>query len=152
MPSKRILPPTYLLIAVMMMAVLGFVFPILRVIPPVWNLLGLVPIALGIIINLLADRFFQQVHTTVKPFECSSALAVGSVYSISRNPMYLGFVLILAGIAVLLRAVSPWAVVIAFVILMQRVFIRVEEGMLAEQFGWLWEGYCKHTPRWVKLI
>lgn len=149
MLSKKILPPMYLLIAILVMVVLGFAFPILRVIPPVWNLLGLVPVALGIGINLAADRFFQQVHTTVKPFERSSALAVGSVYGISRNPMYLGFVLILAGIAILLRALSPWAVVIGFVLLIQRVFIRVEECMLAEQFGALWDAYCKHTPRWV---
>ena len=149
MASRKMLPPTYLLIAILMMVLLGFFFPILRVIPPVWNLLGLIPIAVGITINLIADRFFQQVHTTVKPFERSSALAVGSVYSISRNPMYLGFVLILAGIAILLRALSPWLVVIGFAILIQRIFIRIEERMLAKQFGALWDAYCKHTPRWV---
>ena len=149
MVSKKMLPPTCLLIAILVMVPTAVLFPILRMIPPVWNLLGVIPIAAGIAINLVADRFFQQAHTTVKPFERSSVLAVGSVYSISRNPMYLGFVLILAGIAILLRALSPWVVVIAFAIHIQRVYIQVEERMLAKQFGALWVAYCKHTPRWV---
>jgi len=149
MSSKRIYPPMYLLIAILFMVMLAFLFPVLQMIPPVWNLLGLLPIAVGIIINLVADRFFQQAQTTVNPFEPSSVLAVGSVYSISRNPMYLGFVLILAGIAILLRALSPWLVVIVFAVLIQRVFIRLEEGMLAEQFGAAWDSYCKNTRRWI---
>ena len=146
---KKTLPPTYLLIAILMMVPLGFVFPIVRVIPPVWHWLGLLPIVLGIIINLLADRFFQQAKTTVKPFERSSVLVVDGVFRFSRNPMYLGFVLILAGMAVLLCALSPWLVVVGFIIFVQRVFIQVEERMLADQFGAVWEGYCKHTRRWV---
>lgn len=149
MSSKKMLPPTCLLIAILVMVPTAVLFPILRVIPPVWNLLGVITIAVGITINLIADSLFQQVYTTVKPFERSSALAVGSVYSISRNPMYLGFVLILAGIAILLRALSQWVVVIGFAILIQRIFIRIEERMLAKQFGALWDAYCKHTPRWV---
>jgi len=147
--TKKMLPPTYLLIAMLLMMVLGFLFPIQHVIPPVWGLLGLVPVIAGILLNLLADRFIKQAQTTVKPFERSSVLAVGSVYWISRNPMYLGFACILIGIAVLLGAISPWLVVIGFVVLMQQVFIRVEERMLADEFGALWLGYCKHTRRWL---
>ena len=143
------LPPTYLLIAILLIALLGLLFPIERVIPPVWNLLGLIPVALGIIINLVADRAFQQAETTVKPFEDSNVILVDGVFRISRNPMYLGFVLILAGIAILLRGLSPWLVVIGFAILMQRVFIRVEEDMMAAQFGAEWDAYCKTTRRWM---
>lgn len=147
--TKKILPPTCLLLAILVMAGLGFLLPGAQVIPPFWNLLGLIPVALGIGLNLLADRFLHQVQTTVKPFEPASVLVVDGVYRISRNPMYLGFVLILAGIAVLLRAISPWLVVIGFVFLIRQVFILVEERMLANQFGAMWEGYCKHTRRWV---
>ena len=49
--------------------------------------------------------------------------------------MYLGFVLILLGIAVLLGSLTPWLVIPIFVILIDRVFIQTEERMLAEQFG-----------------
>jgi protein-S-isoprenylcysteine O-methyltransferase Ste14 len=106
-------------------------------------------VVLGIVITILAVRFFKQAHTTVRPFERSNVLAVGSIYWVSRNPMYLGYLLILVGIAILLGAVSPWLVVAGFTVLLQCVFICVEERLLEEEFGALWKGYCKHTRRWL---
>jgi len=147
--EKRMLPPTCLLIAVVLMVVLGYFLPVAHLIPRWWNLVGVVPIILGIILDLLADRFFRQVHATVKQGGKPAVLAVGGVYAISRNPMYLGFELILVGIAVLLGSVSPWAVVAGFGFLVQRAYICNEERVLARKFGDLWKGYCKHTPRWI---
>ena len=63
--------------------------------------------------------------------------------------MYLGFVLILAGIAVLLRSLSPYLVVFAFAILIDRNYVKAEELMLAEQFGTVWEAYKSKTRRWL---
>ena len=86
MELKKMLPPTYLLIAILLIALLGLLFPIERVIPPVWNLLGLIPVALGIIINLVADRAFQQAETTVKPFEDSNEILVDGVFPHQPQP------------------------------------------------------------------
>jgi len=149
MLNKKILPPTYLLISILVMVDLGLVFPIPRVIPPFWNLLGLLPLVFGVLLNLVADRAFQQAHTTVKPFSQSSSLVTEGVYQISRNPMYLGFALVLIGIAILLRSLVPYLVIALFVLLIDRVFIRVEEKMLADQFGGQWEAYRKQTRRWI---
>ena len=149
MVLRKILPPTYLMIAILLIMVMGYWFPIMRVIPTIWRLTGLIPVMLGIVINVLADRFIKQAQTTVRPFERSSVLAVGGVYRISRNPMYLGFIFILAGIAVLVGAISPWLVVIGFTVLIQCIFIRAEERLLEEEFDVLWNGYCKHTRRWL---
>ena len=102
MQAQKTMPTTYLLISIVVMAALYFLFPAMRIIPPLWNLFGLVPLALGVIINLAADKAFHQANTTVKPFEESSALIMHGVFRVSRNPMYLGFVLMLIGIAVLL--------------------------------------------------
>ena len=149
MVLRKIFPPTYLMIAILLMMVMGYCFPIVHVIPVIWRLTGLIPVVLGIAINVLADCSIKQAQTTVRPFERSNVLAVGSVYRISRNPMYLGFVLLLTGIAVLLGAISPWLVVIGFTVLIQCVFIHAEEHLLEEEFRELWNGYCKHTRRWL---
>lgn len=145
---KKVLPPTYLLISILVMLVLGLLFPIIWVFQPFWNLLGLLPLALGILLNLNADRAFHQAHTTVKPFAQSSTLVTEGVYQISRNPMYLGFALILIGIAILLRSLLPYLIVAIFVLLIDRLFIRIEEQMLAGQFGDQWKTYRKKTRRW----
>jgi len=128
---------------------LHFLFPGIRIIPPLWNLLGVIPLTLGVTINLVTDKAFHKAHTTVKPFEESSVLITNSAFRISRNPMYLGFVLILIGIAFLVGTLTPYVVVLAFAILMDRMYIIVEERMLAAKFGAEWEEYKQRTRRWL---
>ena len=149
MKTNRIMPTTYLLIAILAMVAIHFLYPLMMLIPLVWNLLGIIPLVLGVILNLIADSAFHRVNTTVKPFQESSILVTDGVFRISRNPMYLGFVLILIGIAVLLRSLTPYVVILAFVILIQSMFITVEERMLAEKFEEKWREYAQHTRRWI---
>lgn len=143
------MPTTYLLIAIVALIALHFLFPVMSIVPPIWNLIGFIPIIVGVIINLFADNAFHRAKTTVKPFEGSSVLITNGVFQVTRNPMYLGFVLILIGIAVLLRSLTPYVVVLGFATLMDRMFIVTEEQMLAEKFGSQWEEYRRRTRRWL---
>ena len=143
------MPPTWMFVAMIIMLISNFIFPLVWIVPPLWNLLGLVLLASGVILNLIADNAFKQVGTTVKPYQESSSLVTSGVFQISRNPMYLGMVLILLGIAVLLRSLSPFLVIILFAILIDRIHIRVEEQMLEEEFGPNWEAYKAKTRRWL---
>ena len=147
--TKRILPPTYLLLAMILILVLHFFFPVIELINTPWNLLGAIPLVFGVVLNLVADRAFKEYNTTVKPFEESNALITDGTFKISRHPMYLGFVLVLVGIAILLGSLSPYCVVIVFVILMEVMFIRVEEKMLEEKFGSAWHQYKARVRRWI---
>ena len=149
MKINRIMPTTWLLIAIIAMIALHFLLPVATVVPPLWNLLGIVPLALGVTINLAADGAFRRARTTVKPFEQSSALITDGVFRISRNPMYLGFVLVLFGIAVLARTLTQYGIVIALAIWLDRKYVVVEERMLAEKFGAQWEAYRRRTRRWI---
>ncbi|MFN2232546.1 MAG: methyltransferase family protein [Anaerolineae bacterium] len=149
MKGKAVLPPTYLLVALILMALLHFLIPVAKFVPVPWNLLGILPLAAGIALNLLADRDFHQAETTVKPFENSSALVTTGVFRISRNPMYLGYMLILLGVGLLLRSLVPLVVIPVFGYLMARVFIRTEETMLQETFGPAWDAYAKRVRRWI---
>ena len=92
MVSKKILPPTYLFTSIALMIVLHFLFPLVEVIPYPWLLLGGVPLLLGLALNLIADKAFKIVNTTVKPFEESKALITTGVFRFSRHPMYLGMI------------------------------------------------------------
>lgn len=149
MKGKNVVPTTYLLIAIIVMIALHFLFPVVMIIPVMWNLLGIIPLALGVIINLIADKTFHEANTTVKPFKESTALITKGAFRTSRHPMYLGFVLILISIAVLVRSLTLYVIVLAFAILMDRMYIRVEERMLAEEFGTEWEEYKQSTRRWL---
>jgi protein-S-isoprenylcysteine O-methyltransferase Ste14 len=147
--NVKLMPTSWLLFALVAMAVLRFAFPVMRILPGLWGLAGIIPLALGVAMNLAADRAFHKAGTTVKPFEESSALLATGVFRVTRNPMYLGFVLILAGAAALLGALTPWLVVPAFAVLLDRMYITVEERMLAAKFGPAWQEYSHRTRRWV---
>lgn len=143
------MPPTYMLIAMVAMIALNFLFPLAIVIPSPWNLLGIIPIALGVYIAIVAEKSFRDVKTTVTPFAESSMLVTNGMYRISRNPMYLGIILILIGIAIMMRSLTPFAVIPVFLILIEKRFITVEERMLAKKFGVQYLNYTKKTRRWL---
>ncbi len=149
MKSKKILPPTYLLISIVIMVVFHFLFPVAKIIHLPWNLCGIIPLAFGIVINIMADNAFHKVNTTVKPFEESTALVTSGLFRISRNPMYLGFGFILIGVAVMMASLTPYFVIPLFIILMDRVFIKAEERMLEEKFGQTWLEYKEKVRRWI---
>jgi protein-S-isoprenylcysteine O-methyltransferase Ste14 len=149
MEKRNVLPPTLLYASVAIMVALHFLLPVLKVISSPLHWLGIIPFVIGSILNVVADQVFRRTGTTVKPYIESTALITNGVFRISRNPMYLGFVLILAGIAIFLRSLSPFFVIPGFIWLMRRLFITVEERMLAEKFGPAWSDYEHNVRRWI---
>lgn len=146
---KKILPPTYLLAAILLVIALHFLLPGATIIPFPWSVAGVLPLAAGIFLNLAADRQFKQASTTVKPFERSTTLVTTGVFRWSRNPMYFGQVLIVAGIAAFVGSVTPWGAVVAFAALLNWVFVVPEERMLTEAFGDAFESYKTEVRRWI---
>jgi len=146
---KRPLPPTYFLGAIAVAVALHFLVPIRQLLLFPWRLLGIAPLLLGIVLNLVADQSFKKHDTTVKPFEKSSDLVTGGVFRVTRNPMYLGMTLILLGIALLLGSATPLVTVVVLPVLFDRVFITPEERMLEDTFGDEFRQYRKRVRRWI---
>ena len=133
----------------MAMTALHFLWPGVVIFLVPWNLFGLIPLTTGIILNLVADGAFHKAGTAVKPLEESTVLLTSGVFRISRNPMYLGFALVLAGVALLLGSLTPWVAVPAFVLVTDRLYIAVEERMLEARFGPAWKEYTAKVRCWI---
>ncbi|MFP4026722.1 MAG: methyltransferase family protein [Candidatus Brocadiia bacterium] len=146
---KKIEPLTLLFLSLIAMVGLHFFLPIYRVIPVPFNYIGLPLILAGIILNIWADRLFKKANTTVKPSENPTSLIVEGPFRFSRHPMYLGMAAVLTGVAMLLGTVLPWAVLTAFVEIVDRVYIRQEEKIMKEQFGDSYETYSEDVGRWI---
>lgn len=94
---------------------------------------------------------FRRAQTTFNPLqpETSSTLVSSGIYAVTRNPMYVGFLLVLVAWGVLLSSV--WAMIgpIAFVIYIVRFQILPEERVLSEKFGADYLAYREKVPRWL---
>lgn len=100
-------------------------------------------------LNFVADRAFKKHETTVKPFEQPTSLIETDVFSFSRNPMYLGMVLVILGVAVMLGSLAPFVVVLVLAAVLDRVFIVPEELALEDAFGDEFHQYCRRVRRWI---
>jgi protein-S-isoprenylcysteine O-methyltransferase Ste14 len=109
----------------------------------------LVLVGLGFdVAGLLA---FRASRTTVNPLRPhrASALVSGGVYRITRNPMYVGLLLLLLAWAVHLAALWPLAVLPLFVLYIGRFQIAPEERALHRLFGDEYRAYVARVRRWL---
>ena len=147
--GKPLLPPAYFAIAIVVMVLLHFVLPIAVWLNSPWGATGVVLILIGLGFNVVADRQFKRYGTTIKPLQPSTALVTEGLFGISRNPMYLGMVLVLFGIAVMLGTVSPLVVIPVFTWWITVRFIVPEEQHLNTQFGRTFTDYRSKVRRWL---
>jgi protein-S-isoprenylcysteine O-methyltransferase Ste14 len=149
-PTKgRVIPPVYFLLALMAMVASHYLVPIAQLINSPFRYTGIVLVVSAIALVLWAAVLFQRAGTTIKPFQKSSALITRGPYRITRNPMYVGMVSALIGIAVLLGSVAPFLVLPAFAALIQSKFIRAEEAALERTFGSMFLDYKSKVRRWL---
>jgi protein-S-isoprenylcysteine O-methyltransferase Ste14 len=142
-------PPVYVLTAVATMVALHVWAPVLRILAPPWNLLGLLPIAGGIATVAWAGRAFRRHRTTAFPHREPSSLLTTGPFRFTRNPMYLSVTAGLAGLAMLLGTLTPWLPVVAFVWAIDLMVIRHEERMLSQAFGDAYAAYRAQVRRWL---
>lgn len=106
---------------------------------------------LGILTALAGVLSFRRARTTVNPLrpEGASALVANGIYRYTRNPMYLGMLLVLIAWAMYLA--RPWALLVlpAFVVYMNRFQIGPEERALEAIFGAAFDAYRNRVRRWL---
>jgi protein-S-isoprenylcysteine O-methyltransferase Ste14 len=119
-----------------------------------WPLLRLAAIGLalaGLAIAGAGALSFRRARTTVNPLKPAdtTALVTSGTFALTRNPMYLGMALLLAGWAAWLG--TPWALagMALFVAWITRFQIVPEERVLARLFGADFEAYRLRVRRWI---
>jgi protein-S-isoprenylcysteine O-methyltransferase Ste14 len=148
-PRVRVMPPVYLLAAIVAMAALHWLLPVGAALPTPGRWLGLVPLIGGLLFGGLAAIRFRKHQTTIKPGQVSNRLMIDGPYRFTRNPIYVGMVLVLAGEALLLGGLAAWFVLPVFIGLIARNVIPVEESMLEERFGQEYHDYRARVRRWI---
>lgn len=146
------IPPVVLVIlfAVAMWLLAQWVPPLM--LPLSWRLLFAGTFAIsGIAIALAGVLAFRRANTTVDPRvpQQSSSLVIRGIYRCSRNPMYVGFLLLLTALGCYLMTAAAFALLPLFVWYMNRFQIAPEERHLLQKFGADYQAYCEKVRRWL---
>lgn len=109
--------------------------------------LGVIGMSLGV----MGVTQFRIAQTTPNPqaLEKVSSLVTSGIYRYSRNPMYLGLVLILLGWAFYLSHFLAFVLLPVFILCMTRFQIQPEEQMMARKFGKTYQAYLNKVRRWI---
>ena len=145
----KLLPPTLVVIFLVVMAALWAVAPGPVVVPYPWNWLGLLPLAAGLALAIAGARRFARARTNIKTFDEPDVLVTDGLFSWSRNPMYLGFGLLLLGAGVAFGSLFPLLMAPLFVAIADRWYIAFEERAMLRKFGAAYEDYRRTTRRWI---
>ena len=147
---KFLFPPVYLLIFLLMQWGISVYWPNWPLPEDSW--LSVFKWGVGLVgVGLLLYSSFQikRADTTIIPYEESDALVTEGLFAYSRNPIYLGMVMMLLATALDFGTWVGLALVPAFVVLIEWRFIRPEEAMLEATFGEPYRQYKAHVRRWI---
>ena len=105
----------------------------------------------GAFVMAMAVASFVAAKTTINPLKPTRAsrLITGGAFRFTRNPIYLGDLLILAAIAVWLGQPANLALLAGFAWYIGRFQIRPEERALSKLFGAEYAAYCARVRRWL---
>ncbi|HUF12708.1 MAG TPA: isoprenylcysteine carboxylmethyltransferase family protein [Longimicrobiales bacterium] len=142
-------PPAWFFLSIASMAGLHVLAPGPLLLSDAWSLAGLIPITGGIAINAAAVLAFRRRATTTDPEGQPTVLVTKGVYRFTRNPMYLGGILILLGFALLLGSSSPFSLPPLYALIARVRFLPAEERRLAAAFPAEYARYRRRTPRWL---
>jgi protein-S-isoprenylcysteine O-methyltransferase Ste14 len=146
----KILPPHLFYASIAVIAGLNFLVPGFKPIPAPWHwVLGPALFALGLFMNLPSARLFGRMKTNLIPYNDPNVLVTTGWFRVTRNPMYLGFVVMLTGVAVGLGGLYGYAVPVVFAVVMDMTFIRFEEAAMRRVFGATYDDYCRRVRRWL---
>jgi protein-S-isoprenylcysteine O-methyltransferase Ste14 len=147
----KIPPPVYLLAFVGMMWAVNTGLPLFHLIPSPWNKLGLVLIVVAVVVDFWSLGLFFRAHTTFNPLhpERTQTLVTEGTYRYTRNPMYVGMLIILSGWGIWLGSFSPFLFLPLFMLVLTVQQIIPEEKILEQKFGGTYLDYKARVARWL---
>ena len=149
MNKIKIYPPLFALLLILTMVALHYTLPQPQLISPPINALGFILIAGGMSMNLWSAAWFRKKRTTIDPHGNAIYLAQEGLYRVSRNPMYLGLLIVLLGVSIYLGSLLSFLAPPLFAWIVTLRFIHREEQALLDCFGEEYVQYKARVRRWI---
>ena len=115
------------------------------------NIFAFVFLIIAVMLLILSINKFRQVGTTISPLKPNktSSLINSGIYRYTRNPMYLGLLLMLFSIALFLKNFISFLIIPLFILFITKNQILPEEEALENIFGGEYKNYKKKVRRWI---
>lgn len=146
---KILLPPILLIICLSGMLTLKYNFTTTPIGLGVLANASYLLIALGILLPVWGSQVFKRVQTNILPYNDPDKMVTSGPFQFSRNPMYLGMMLILTGTAVKLGFWESFGFVAVFFGVANWWYIPFEEGRMHVAFGDEFIKYKNKVRRWL---
>jgi len=104
---------------------------------------------IGLALMVLAILEMRRKKTTPIPHMEADALVSSGIFAFSRNPIYLGDLIVLFGLSLRWGSLIGLLLIPALYYVLQKRFIEAEEGRLRAKFGTEFDDYCTQTRRWL---
>ncbi len=144
------IPPVWLLGFALLAWVQAAYWPLGLSFGGTWaDFIGGVFVGGGLVLMALAFAEFRRHRTTVIPHQEAERLITSGIFKRTRNPIYLGDTLILAGLILRWDAVLALPLVPIFVWVIEKRFVIPEEDRLRRRFRADFARYCQKTRRWI---
>jgi protein-S-isoprenylcysteine O-methyltransferase Ste14 len=149
--SLKVPPPIVAFLMAVMMWLIARAAPSFAFMLPAHRALAGCVALTGVVISMTGVASFRRARTTVNPLrpEKASSLVVSGIYKLTRNPMYLGLLLVLVAWAVYLSNAPAFILLPAFILYMNRFQIGPEEDALSSLFGPEFAKYKARVRRWL---
>ena len=147
--SPMVHPPIVALMFIVIAYFLARFVPLPFVAPPVLRYVGLGMTFIGFLLGIGAFIEFRKARTTLDPHGSVKQLVVSGIYRFTRNPIYLGFLLMVIGLP--LNSGIYWGFLMAplYIITMSRLVIEREEAYLEKKFKGQYASYKSSVRRWL---
>ena len=147
---KKLLPPILFILTAVVMGIVCWGTGSEHNILYPYNLFGLFVLVVGLGMASWGSRLFRRLNTNIMTFDEPDVLVTQGLYRFTRNPMYLGFVIAILGIAILYQgAIVAFVLAFLFFIVTDRWYIKFEERAMLRKFGEDYQNYCNNTRRWI---
>lgn len=148
-PNRFPWPPVLLVLAIITGFVLRQIVPLNVAVTPLLQTLGALLIGCALALDVWASLTFHRARTTILPHRGTQALVSTGPFAYSRNPIYLGNLMIVGGIGLLAGSLWHIVLILPLGLAIRHLAILREEQHLAARFPDAWAEYAQRVRRWV---
>lgn len=149
MKRPLVIPPQIAFVALVIGSLLHALAPVAWRVLPAVPALGILLLVAGILLAAWAALLFRSKRTPILPTTLPTTLVTAGPFRFTRNPIYLGFLIILLAFVFWFGSLPMLAAPLLFLLVMNFYYLPFEEAKLVKTFGESYTHYRQRVRRWL---